>query len=393
MADRHVLVVPNGDGFGPSALCSHVVRDLLSRHSSLRVTIRTGKALYNARLFGDTGRVTIEAATGGIRLEKVKGRTSIPKTLAALDQYCAWSKAFPIGDDVDVVFEFGVPAAARRASERGIPRVSLFDHCWSRTLVTILEEQQKSYESLSHWHQWSQAEQQEWLQLAARIQEDEAATNNLFTLPPFLTPEAYTKYWREEIGVEPRQLDGVLGGSPSRSRAQACAALGLTDPVPAILVQGGDTPAWDGVLPRLIDELRQREGRADPYVVIYAPERLGLAPLQGPRLKMLGPPSGGTIQEILPAIDFMVTRAGGGSVNDAVACRVPFVCVEEPGHAQVMAILDACEARGLTRRIGWSSFSAAAILDAWRSAHGTDVLRAVPNGAERTVAAAILSCL
>ncbi len=58
----------------------------------------------------------------------------------------------------------------------------------------------------------------------------------------------------------------------------------------------------------------------------------------------------------MPAVDFMVGRAGGGSVNDAVACRIPFVCVEELGQTQVELILKACEAKKLTRRIRWRRF-------------------------------------
>jgi UDP-N-acetylglucosamine:LPS N-acetylglucosamine transferase len=95
----------------------------------------------------------------------------------------------------------------------------------------------------------------------------------------------------------------------------------------------------------------------------------------------------------------MVTRAGGGSVNDAVACRVPFVCVDEPGQAQVREILDACVERKLTRSIPWDRFLKDPVGTArsqWEDESNrlknhdlTTRLRAIPNQAEKVIVEAV----
>ena len=55
---------------------------------------------------------------------------------------------------------------------------------------------------------------------------------------------------------------------------------------------------------------------------------------------------GSTQQIILPAFDLIITRAGGGTVNDALAAGVPLTCIEEP-QIQVKQIENACFKYGL----------------------------------------------
>jgi hypothetical protein len=66
------------------------------------------------------------------------------------------------------------------------------------------------------------------------------------------------------------------------------------------------------------------------------------------RVRRLKAVPGGTIQSILPGIDYVFMRAGGGSVNDVIAQRRPFVCVREPGQSQIEAILAECLRAGTT---------------------------------------------
>jgi UDP-N-acetylglucosamine:LPS N-acetylglucosamine transferase len=110
--------------------------------------------------------------------------------------------------------------------------------------------------------------------------------------------------------------------------------------------------------------------------------------------------SGGTIQELLPAVTLLVTRAGGGTVNDAVACRVPFVCVREPTQRQVAAILAACERQGLTRPIDYDDFLGDPIGTIVRELAQTEANAAIsaraqtiPAHGEQTLAEAIAALL
>jgi UDP-N-acetylglucosamine:LPS N-acetylglucosamine transferase len=194
------------------------------------------------------------------------------------------------------------------------------------------------------------------------IRKAEVFTQQLFVFSPFITPDIFRKHWQQEIGVQVQDIDAVLGGQPNWSAQEARNFLQL-EPGKTILIQGGDTPVWDSALRKVVPAFVEadKQGKLNDRelnVVINIPNRLaddpGIKSLEDSKVKRvrkLGFVPGGTIQELLPAIDFLVTRAGGGSVNDAVASRVPFVCVREPTQSQVEEILRACQERRLTRAI------------------------------------------
>jgi len=52
-------------------------------------------------------------------------------------------------------------------------------------------------------------------------------------------------------------------------------------------------------------------------------------------------------QDIIDGVTLIVTRAGGATVNDAIARRIPLVFVSEQGHWQVEAIRKEVEAQHL----------------------------------------------
>jgi hypothetical protein len=107
---------------------------------------------------------------------------------------------------------------------------------------------------------------------------------------------------------------------------------------------------------------------------------------------------GATVQGLLPGIDLVITRAGGGIVNDAIACRVPFICVEEPNHLQVEMIRQNCEDGSLTRTIRIGEFRERAIWELIEKELGDvagntailETMQGIRNGMEEAVAAAII---
>jgi hypothetical protein len=392
MADRHILVVPGGDGFGPSSLVSHVVRDLVGH--GCRVTIwndrRAGDGLYNRALFADEPRVEVVPVADRIVLGKVDGGPSIPATLANLGDYRAWSEAYPgfaMAPEFDLVLDFGVPAAARWAGRQGLPSISFFDHGWSRTLSLMAEMLPAT-----------PGERDRWQSVVAEIEADERAVREMILFPPYITPEVFRRHWRDVLATEPGELPGVLGGHPAWDRDRARRFLGLTEPGPVVLVQAGDTPAWDPVIPALVAGLGA--SRLEANVVLHVPERLITAPLTaaleaaGPRLRRLRIPPG-TMQLLLPAVDVIVSRAGGGTVNDALACHVPLVCVEEPGQEQVALILRGLEERRLARRVAWDAFVAdpARVCRAQWEQAGNWRPAEIPRGAEAAVTRRILEAV
>jgi UDP-N-acetylglucosamine:LPS N-acetylglucosamine transferase len=107
---------------------------------------------------------------------------------------------------------------------------------------------------------------------------------------------------------------------------------------------------------------------------------------------------GATVQGLLPGIDLVITRAGGGIVNDAIACRVPLVCVEEPNHLQVEMIRKNCGKEGLTRTIRIGDFRDCPIGEIIDRELGNQAgnrriqkaMQGISNGMEERVAAAII---
>jgi hypothetical protein len=86
-------------------------------------------------------------------------------------------------------------------------------------------------------------------------------------------------------------------------------------------------------------------------------------------------------------------------VNDAVACRTPFVSIRETGHSQVEAILDECVDRGLTRPIDPKDIERAplrTILEQYdmRTENKKIAQRMlkIASGAEEVIVRAIIDC-
>lgn len=353
-----ILVAPNEDGYGPSALASYVVK-ALARNPACHVTVwNATRHTFNRSLYEGCDRIRVEAVDGIIELAKPGGRISLRDTLARVGSYRARSDAYPGGGrpcDFDLVLDIGVPAAARWAARSGVPALTLTDHPWSKTLAMILDDAEALGQRVTP------EDRRRWFELIDEVRDDERHTQSLVVFPPFITPELFRRHWREQLGVEPRELPGVLGGAPDWDRDQARRWLGVTEPGPTVLIQTGDTPVLAGALERLVADFLLEDERLGVNVVIHVPRSIPSADFDDAgltRVRRLRPVPGGTIQRILPAIDFMLTRAGGGSVNDAVACRVPFACVEEPGQSQIEEILRACCAAGLTRRIPRAEFNA-----------------------------------
>ena len=359
-----ILAVSNEDGFGPSALLSYVVKELLAQRPDSRATIwNRSRADYNRSLYRDlvaAGRVNVEPVNNLIELAKdaATGEVSIAGTLALIGNYRAASDRYMASTragEFDLVVEFGVPAAARWAAKRGIPCVGIFDHAWARTLEMILDDAAAPVTA---------RQRAQWRDLVAAVRRDELFTRKLFLFPNFITPPLFRTHWRT---VAPRaavrRLPGVLGGTASWSKRHAREYLGLAKPGSLVMIQGGDTPAWDALLQRLVPAFLDARAELNARrlnVAFYIPRRIAgrgaLARLNDPavarrcpRVRAFAPVPGGTTQEIFPFVDLLVTRAGGGTVNDAVACRTPFVCVRERSQSQVEAILGACLRRGLTR--------------------------------------------
>jgi hypothetical protein len=408
-----ILVVPNEDGFGPSALLSYVVKELLAQQPGSRATVwNRSRANYNRSLYRDlvaTGRVSVEPVNNLIQLTKdaSTGEVSIAGTLALIGDYRAASQRYAADarpDDFNLVIEFGVPAVARWAAERGILCVSICDHAWARTLAMIFDDAAQPPASRL---------QAPWRALLAAIRQDEAFTRKLFLFPKFISPPLFRAHWRSIAPrAEVRRLSGVLGGAAAWSERQAREYLGLTKAGRIVVIQGGDTPAWDALLLRLVPAFLDANAELEARrlnVAFYIPWRLAgrraiaclsdpVVARRCPRVRAFAPVLGGTTQEMFPFVDLLVTRAGGGTVNDAVACHTPFVCVREPSQSQVEAILATCVQRELTRVVNSAALEAnplrTILAEMDRARDNRKMVAAmekIPNRAEKTLVKEILA--
>jgi len=353
-------VVPSEDGFGPSALISYVIKELQAREPGWHFTVwNESRHRYNQGLYRESianGTTNILAVWNIIQLAKEKGNVSIPLTTRRIGDYRWMSSHYPFeppDTKFDLVLEFGVPAAAKWAAKQGIPAVGIFDHSWSKTLRMILEEEDRQYPGIARP---SDSYRTGWHKLTADVEKDERLTQKLYMFPDFIAPAVFYEHWKRIIGAPcVKRFQSVLGGTsePAEAQMQAYESLqkgcrtfaadGNTVPLTPhdlerlkkekiILVQGGDTPAWDEILLNLLPTLAAQEKKleeAQLNILVYLPQRLtdqlpdleGLAGKQ--RILKLNPVPGETIQGLLPAVDFLVTRAGGGTVNDAVAKESP----------------------------------------------------------------------
>ncbi len=66
-------------------------------------------------------------------------------------------------------------------------------------------------------------------------------------------------------------------------------------------------------------------------------------------------------QKIYVGSDLILSRAGGVTVQDAVACGTPVICVDEPGQWQTEKMKEACRLHGIAPTVSYHAFRGAAI--------------------------------
>ena len=300
---------------------------------------------------------------------------------------------------MDAVVNIGTPSATRAARLAGKPAITIFDHSWGRTYELLLEEFAAGVlgPTTSALPIIKTLADFEVVKAINQIKEDESKAQAVFLFPEFIAPRVYREHWKSlRVRIEP--IGGVFGG-PAVSRKKARSRMGIPESAPArtVYILGGGTPIWDAKLPEIILHLK---AKSLPYnVVIFDRNakpneyvRMGENVFKG------GVIDGATVQGLLPGIDLVITRAGGGIVNDAIACRVPLVCVEEPNHLQVEMIRENCEKEGLTRTIRVNNFRDCAIVEIIEKELGNQVgnrrirktMQGIRNGMEEAVAATII---
>jgi len=213
---------------------------------------------------------------------------------------------------------------------------------------------------------------------------DESLTKEVIIFNEPISPKIYYNYWKELIGHSPKVIPGCLGGPLATleyfknhnihrlekeikrkneysqyiyemAHLTAKKMVGIDNQLDTLFISGGGTTVWDEVLENLIDDYANNEPNYN--VLIFSPtevkkrnirlrsrDYIKCGHYKHDKLVFLS--VGNTFTEthhvLFPAFDLVLTRAGGGTVNDAIACRVPLVLVEEPFMWQVEQIRKSC---------------------------------------------------
>ena len=360
-----IALVPNDDGYGPSALGFYVAKALLLRQE-VSLVVRNESAMnLNAVFYKDeinNGRVSLQPTFGGIRLRKTAEGVDTPATLRDIQDYSKRSDKYVIPEDVDAVIDIGTPAAAKAARKARKPVFTIFDHSWGKTYEMTLEDFFEATLGLNRTSKTglidlirTNISKSTLIKAIERIKKDEKNTQAVFLFDSYITPKLFHKHWKS-LGVSIEHIHGVFGGS-SVTRQEARKRMKIADDTPkdTVYILGGGTPVWDAKLPEIISQLKEKDLKYNVVVFDRSAKPNDYIKV-GNNVYKGGAIDGETVQGLLPGIDLIITRAGGGIVNDAIACRVPFVCVEEPNHKQVEMIRQNCERKRLTRTIKIKEF-------------------------------------
>jgi len=310
-----------------------------------------------------------------------------------------------------------VPAAFKAATQyndankKGIKKIEVIDHSWPTSLREILanELQDVNGQSIE--------------QNIGKFQELEKHVDFVFLLDEILAPTLYAAHWfgvaNEGKNIE--RLKGVFGGFPDEDRRQEQRRkarkkfkdkdlnLGkITDNDPIILVQGGGTPVWKQFLGKLVEAFTKSKHK-HPFCVLFTEPGLRGADPTGRLLqtvcetKRLGAVTDQlfpNLQEVFVGVDLVYTRAGAMSVQDAIACRTPVVCVEEPGQWQTEQIRKQCTEAKLTRTVKFDVFRYAPLGSVYNELcddSGNDLItgkmKSILNLQETELAQKILRCI
>jgi hypothetical protein len=431
---RYLCIACNEDGYGPSAFAYYLVKaiaglwaDKYQTKYDLTVYVFNNSAFaFNQAIYDSPGSIVCPvklAEDSLIRLEKKNGEVSVTGTLNILKQYRPHRQKYlnaiqPYLEKCNAAVDIGVPLIVRSASILKVPhRITLFDHSWAETLRMICS---KTGDGLNRdGNSPSEADRRLAEEISASIEEDEACASEVWLFDRYITPDVFRNHWNRLISPDkPENLKGVLGSRNDPKKAWELLNKHLVDlgeePVPnpaikgnpkLVLISPGGTPVWEEWIPGWIDDLISHS--SPEYIPVFSnpmaadqKQTLNIKNKmrQSGYVRWFEFIKGSTQQIVLPAFDLIVTRAGGGTVNDALAARVPFACIEEE-QDQVKQIEEACFECGLISEKGikLSDFKTEPVRYMERFFKNRnvcmDAIRQIKTGAETKLAERILTLL
>jgi hypothetical protein len=380
---RKICVACNEDGFGPSAFAYYLVRGIIqewrntyAKSFDLKITVVNNSAhgfnesIYSSPFFKDVVSPIRLQRDSLIKLEKVNGEVAVAETLRKLLDYEAARGEFlkevtPYLEGADIAIDIGVPIFTYSAYHLAVPhRITLFDHSWATTLRLISSPE---YRDLYRYNRPPTISDYELADVIAnQIAEDESLATQVYLFDSYIAPPEFLDHWTA-FGGSPTVdvFKGVLGAKNETKSARNLLDGMLADlrqkPLPddasLVLISPGGTPIWAGLLPTMIDQFIASTEQRHYIPVLSNPvgadkqttDALKALMRESDKIRWFEFIKGSTQQIIMPAFDLIVTRAGGGTVNDALASQTPIECVEEP-QVQIVLIERECVKLGLIHK-------------------------------------------
>ncbi len=311
----------------------------LGRQQALQIVLLNKRAhKLNQALHARTTRVQLVPLDSFIRLERQEGEVCVAATLRTLrsyearrEEYCEAVREHLL--ECALSIDIGVPLLARAALQVGVPHVTVFDHSWARTLQGIVSQRVKNGQAQT----LRGVDRALARRIAAAIEQDEKCTDEVFLFDRYLTPPEFHRHWTR-LGLVPRMIGGVFGTrcNVTSARDTLNRILHQRDQTPVsgeklVLITPGGTPVWAGMMERMVrDYIKRLDMEYLPVFAPYQPTAAQKRRLQdSANIRWFDFVPGGTLQEVLPTFAMVITKAGGGTVNDCLASRTPLVCVEE----------------------------------------------------------------
>jgi hypothetical protein len=319
------------------------------------------------------------------------------------------------GCQYDAYLCMGTPAIHRAPYENNLLVFEIFDHSWVLSLIRIIEDDRS--ENPHEWktrrvrdvpgadaklgNEWPDRWRDELLYTVLRrdilptIEADDAKVHHVLMFPEPLAPGEFFSKWSSLVPGRVKRFEGVLKGWPSAEREservaarQTLAKLWFGDAdylneAQIFLVQGGGTPTWDNLLLKMVAQClgawEQRLGKTifmftersvkkafDRPILTHDwgwPNFEALARLieQSRTIKLINGSELKSFQMFYLVADFVFSRPGGITVQDAIACRTPIACAAEPGHWQTEKIRDHCELYHVMRSVPFEAFETGGI--------------------------------
>ena len=371
---KKICVACNEDGFGPSAFAYYLVHAIIKEwekneyNFELEIPVLNTSAYhFNESIYSRFQHIVHPSSLKHdslIKLEKPNGEVAVRETLKILKNYKKAGKKYldEVRDylsDADIAIDIGVPLFVHSAKELGVKhRITLFDHSWAVTLRLICAKRWEHIYKLNPIP--TDYEREDAEKIAGYIEEDERCATEVYLFDSYITPNEFLDHW-EKIAT-PTILKGVLG-CKSNPKVAKDILNGLLkelrqptvpDDKKLVLISPGGTPVWSSLLPHMIGQfvsskitreyipVLSNPKTADDKMIDFLKEKMR----KSDKIRWFEFVKGNTQQIIMPAFDLIVTRAGGGTVNDALAAERCFICVEEP-QVQVVLIEQECVKLGL----------------------------------------------